>query len=127
LWKYENKLRAEDREPQMRFTDFENLYGKHNLENTLDHWTPQKPVGNEYTQEFKDYYLNNIGNLVLATRGRNSSDSNDLPSERETHSILIQRQKLEPYKQNWGEHEIKNRQREIVEFAKEYWNPENLN
>jgi uncharacterized protein with ParB-like and HNH nuclease domain len=127
LWKYENRLRADAKEPEMRFTDFENLYGKHRLENTLDHWAPQKPEGIEYTQEFKDNYLNNIGNLVLATRGRNSSDSNDLPAERETHSILIQRQKLEPYKKNWGELEIKNRQREIVHFAKEYWNPENLN
>ncbi|TRX33725.1 DUF262 domain-containing protein [Flavobacterium sp. ZT3R18] len=126
LWKYENKLRAEDREPAMKYSDFANLYGKHKLENTLDHWTPQKPKGVEYTQIFKDKFLNNLGNLVLSTRGRNASDSNDMPSDRETHSVLIQRQKLEPFKNNWSDVEIKNRQDDIVTFAKEYWNPNKI-
>lgn len=126
LWKYENKLRQIEREPSMRYSDFANLFGKHKLENTIDHWTPQKPEGIEYSQEFKDKYLNNIGNLVLSTRGRNSSDSNNLPSERETNSILLQRQKLEPFKNNWSENDIKNRQLEIVDFAKKYWDPNNI-
>lgn len=126
LWKYENSLRAIIREPSMSYNDFANSYGKFNLQNTLDHWTPQKPDGIEYSQEFKDHFLNNIGNLVLATRGRNSSDSNDLPIDRKTHSVLIQRQKLEPFKENWTEVEIKNRQDEIVTFAKKYWNPNTI-
>lgn len=126
LWKYENKLRSEIREPIMSYDDFVNSYGKKKLENTLDHWTPQKPDGLEYSQEFKDKFLNNIGNLVLSTRGRNSSDSNNLPSDRNTNSVLIQRQKLEPFKNNWSEDEIKNRQIEIVSFAIKHWNP-NLN
>jgi uncharacterized protein with ParB-like and HNH nuclease domain len=123
LWKYENKLRFDIKEPAMSYNDFANSYGKNNLENTLDHWTPQKPDGIEYTQEFKDKFLNNIGNLVLSTRGRNSSDSNNLPTDRETSSVLIQRQKLEPFKNNWSEVEIKNRQIEIVAFAVNYWDP----
>lgn len=126
LWKYENKLRNEIKEPAMSYNDFVNSYGKNNLENTLDHWTPQNPVGIVYTQEFKDHFLNNIGNLVLATRGRNSSDSNNLPLDRETNSVLIQRQKLEPFKNNWTEIEIKNRQKEIVEFAINYWDPNKI-
>lgn len=126
LWKYENKLRSDEREPVMNFAEFANLYGKFNLQNTIDHWTPQKPEELEYDQVFKDKYLNNIGNLVLATRGRNSSDNNDMPYERETHSVLIQRQKLEPFKNNWGKAEIENRQKEIVAFAKNYWDPEKL-
>ncbi|OCK52249.1 hypothetical protein BA768_12920 [Chryseobacterium sp. CBo1] len=123
LWKYENKLRFENKEPNMSYSDFVNSYGKRNLENTLDHWTPQKPEGFEYTQEFKDKFLNNIGNLVLSTRGRNSSDSNNLPTERETQSVLLQRQKLEAFKENWSEVEIKNRHSELISFATEYWNP----
>lgn len=46
--------------------------------------------------------------------------------DRETHSVLIQRQKLEPFKNNWTEVEIKNRQIEIVAFANEYWNPNKI-
>lgn len=127
LWKFENKLRKEDREPEMSFVDFTNIYGAPKLENTIDHWTPKKPETIEYEQEFKDKYLNNLGNLVLSTRGRNASDNNDLPSERETHSILLQRQRLESFKSSWGATEIKKRQKEIVAFAKEYWNPERVN
>jgi uncharacterized protein with ParB-like and HNH nuclease domain len=129
LWKYENYLRGsrEIKEPAMSYNDFNNTFGKFNLQNTLDHWTPQNPEGIEYPQEFKDKFLNNIGNLVLATRGRNSSDSNNLPSERSTSSVLIQRQQLEPFKDNWTDVEIKNRQDKIVSFAKRYWNPNLLN
>jgi uncharacterized protein with ParB-like and HNH nuclease domain len=126
LWKYENKLRAEIKEPAMSYNDFVNAYGSNNLENTLDHWSPQNPNGVEYEQEFKENFLNNIGNLVLSTRGRNSSDSNNLPLDRETNSVLLQRQKLEPFRNNWTGIEIKNRQKEIVEFAKEYWNPNTI-
>ena len=127
LWKYENDLRNDIREPAMSYNDFVNAYGKFNLQNTLDHWTPQKPENIEYSQDFNRDFLNNIGNLVLATRGRNSSDSNNLPSERSTNSVLIQRQQLEPFKDNWTEVEIKNRQDKIVAFAKRYWNPNLLN
>ncbi|MCG2460834.1 DUF262 domain-containing HNH endonuclease family protein [Flavobacteriaceae bacterium F89] len=128
LWKYENALRScnEIREPAMSFDDFVNSYGKHNLQNTLDHWTPQNPEGSEYSQEFKDKFLNNIGNLVLATRGRNSSDSNNLPSDRSTLSVLIQRQKLESSREKWTEDEIKHRQDEIVAFAKNHWDPNKI-
>ena len=53
-------------------------------------------------------------------------DSNNLPDNRSTVSILISRQRLEPFKGNWGKDKIIERQKEIVVFAKEYWNPENL-
>jgi uncharacterized protein with ParB-like and HNH nuclease domain len=125
LWKYENKLREEVREPAMLYPEFANLYGSAKFESTIDHWTPQNPYEVEYEEEFNQKYLHNIGNMVLSTRGRNSSDSNNLPSDRSTESVLISRQKLEPFKNNWGKDEIKNRQKEIVNFALNYWNPEN--
>jgi uncharacterized protein with ParB-like and HNH nuclease domain len=128
LWKYENDLRTSDavREPAMSYNDFANTYGKFKYQNTLDHWTPQKPDELEYSKEFNEKFLNNIGNLVLATRSRNSSDSNNLPKERSTSSVLIQRQQLEAFKENWTEVEIKNRQDDIVTFAKRYWNPNTI-
>lgn len=111
----------------MSFPEFRNLYGTHKFENTIDHWTPQNPYEEVYENEFKEKYLNNIGNMVLSTRGRNASDSNNLPSDRSTLSVLISRQKLEEFKGLWGKQQIKTRQNEIVEFAKQYWNPENVN
>jgi len=126
LWKYENKLRAEVKEPSMLFPEFSNLYGTAKFENTIDHWTPQNPYEVEYEQEFNQKYLHNIGNMVLSTRSRNASDSNNLPSGRSTVSVLISRQQLEPYKGKWGKDEIKDRQKQIVDFAKDYWNPDNV-
>ncbi|WP_343607564.1 DUF262 domain-containing HNH endonuclease family protein [Chryseobacterium oranimense] len=125
LWKYENHLRDNIREPYMLFPEFNNLYGKTKLENTIDHWAPQNPYDKQYEEEFREKYLHNIGNMVLATRGRNASDSNGSPEERLTISTLISRQQLESHKKNWGKEQIKTRQQEIVVFAKDYWNPEN--
>ncbi|TWR31507.1 DUF262 domain-containing protein [Mucilaginibacter pallidiroseus] len=124
LWKYENSLRDGVREPYMLFPEFKNLYGTPKLENTLDHWMPRNPYEIEYEQEFKDKYLNNIGNLVLSTRGRNASDSNNLPGNRSTYSTLISRQLLEDFKGSWGKEQISLRQSYIVAFAKHYWDPD---
>ena len=107
----------------MSYSEFQNLYGKHSLENTLDHWSPQNPRGKEYDQEFKDKYLNNIGNLVLATRGRNSRDGNMPPDHKSTLSILLQRQYLEKQGGIWDGDRIKERQQSIVAFAKKNWDP----
>jgi len=126
LWKYENKLRAAVKEPSMLFPEFSNLYGTAKFENTIDHWMPQNPYGVEYEQEFNQKYLHNVGNMVLSTRSRNASDSNNLPSDRSTVSVLISRQQLEPFKGKWGKDEIKDRQKQIVDFAKDYWNPDNV-
>lgn len=109
----------------MLFPEFNNLYGKTKLENTIDHWAPQNPYDKQYEEEFNEKYLHNVGNMVLSTRGRNASDSNASPEERLTISTLISRQQLESHKTNWGKAQIKTRQQQIVVFAKDYWNPEN--
>ncbi len=121
LWKYENFLRDEVKEPPMLFFEFSNLYGVRKFDNTIDHWAPQNPHGVEYEQEFNVKYLHNIGNMVLSTRSRNASDGNKLPENRITASTLISRQKLEPLKNNWGKNEIAKRQRDIVDFAIGKW------
>jgi len=126
LWKYENSLRDGIKEPYMLYPEFNNLYGSAKFENTIDHWTPQNPYEVVYEKEFNEKYLHNLGNMVLSTRSRNSSDSNNLPADRSTMSTLISRQKLEEFKGLWGKDQIKNRQAEISEFAKKYWNPENV-
>lgn len=126
LWKYENSLRDSIKEPRMLFPEFSNLYGTLRFENTIDHWTPQNPEDIQYEAEFKEKYLHNIGNMVLSTRSRNASDSNELPANRSTISVLVSRQKLEEYKGIWGKDQIKKRQNEIVEFAKKYWNTDNI-
>lgn len=105
---------------------FTNLYGKTRLENTLDHWTPQHPDEMQHDEKFREKYLHNLGNMVLATRGRNSSDSNNLPNERSTVSTLISRQQFEGLKSDWNSNHIKARHQKITQFAKGYWNLEKI-
>lgn len=123
LWQYENHLREGAGEPQLSYTQFTNKYGKRKLDNSLDHWLPQNPSDKEYTQEFKERYLHNIGNLVLATSSRNSSDKNS--TKKTNHGTLLQRQNL-PSPTEWSASKIEERQNEIVEFALNHWNPDNV-
>ncbi len=123
LWQYENHLRESAKEPPMLFSEFANLYHSHNLENTIDHWAPQKPDGKSYTEEFKENFLHNIGNLVLSTRGRNAQDNNNLPEDRKTASILLSRQEMPVNDGKWGEQEILERQQRLIAFAVKRWTP----
>lgn len=123
LWKYENYLRFQKKEPPMLLSDYLNLYQAHNLENTIDHWEPQNPKELFRTPEFKEKYLHNIGNLVLSTRGRNSQDNNNLPEQRDRTSILLSRQEMEAKGDKWEVTDILERQNRIVEFALTNWTP----
>ena len=83
---------------------------------------------------FKDNFLNSLGNLVIATHSGNSSKSNDLPwgrkkkwetfkSQIEVGEMIKENQRMEGWKKNYPFtiDEIEVRQKEIIEFAKEYW------
>ena len=79
-----------------------------------------------HTEEFKRDYLHNLGNLVLMTRGRNSSLKNKLPSEKAVElnrtSYLTQQAVVETIlTEGWGEKQITDRKKIIVEFAMRHW------
>jgi len=115
LWKYENRLRERKRMHPISPADFQNKYGRENLENTIDHITPGKPSFTVYTDEFRQHWLHNIGNLTLMAWGDNSEKRNLNPvkeadmydatafvSHKEIRDLLLERQQ-------WGENEIKTR------------------
>ena len=121
LWKYENFLREQNRTRLMSAAEFQNKHGKKNLENTLDHITPQNPDFMEYSEEFKENYLNNIGNLTLMVWGDNSEKRNKNPvdeislydsdwySHKEIRDTLIKNRR-------WDKSEIKERANRILDF-----------
>ena len=123
LWKYENYLRQNSpaRARNISPLEYKNKYQKKNKENTLDHITPQKPNFTEYTQDFKDNWLNNIGNLALMLWGDNSEkrDNNPLDNihlfDGEYYSNKEIRDTLSALKEQysdsafWGEEQIKAR------------------
>ena len=103
-----------------------NLYRANNLDNTIDHYNPQNPKGHVHTDEFKEKYLHNIGNMALSTRGKNSSDGNKTGVDKGDVSVLLSFTEMTKTKTGWWESEIKGRQEKIVKFATDYWNSNNV-
>jgi hypothetical protein len=127
LWKYENHLRASERGVHhLSLQEYLNETEGQSLDGSIEHIMPQKPETLVHTEEYKQNFLDNLGNLVLMTRGRNSSLKNKLPIEKATsHGLtpylsqqVVMKTILE---RGWGEVEITERKAEIVEFALNYW------
>jgi len=128
LWKYENDLRANERGVHhLSLQEYQNKTEGQNLDGSIEHIMPQDPENLVHPEEFKRDYLHNLGNLVLMTRGRNSSLKNKLPEEKAADlnfrtSYLTQQAVVETIlKHGWSEKEIIKRKSLIVEFALRYW------
>ena len=97
------------------------------VENTLDHIAPQNPDFTAYTERFRLDYLSNLGNLSLLTWSGNASKSNHdpaMPDVRERYHTPQWSQK-EIYETlcagRWGEKEIDDRRKRIVDFVIDNW------
>ncbi len=130
LWKHENKLAVENKNPPTLPFQFLNLIGDRRWDETIEHIMPQNPEGMEVDQEFRAQYLHRLGNLVLMNRGKNSSASNDLPVNKVehflksgliSHKIVLEQINKSTAVTGWWIKEIKERERDIINFAIEYW------
>lgn len=128
LYKYENYLRAKARQPLLSPDECTNVFRDVSVSNTLDHIAPQTPDFKEYSNEFCNEYLNNIGNLSLLTWGNNSAKKNHNPASdyvMEMYNSIFYSHKeiyetLKKEKQ-WNEKQIIERKDRIVDFIKENW------
>lgn len=126
LWKYENWMREKERKQLITPAEYKNMYDAKRKESTLDHITPQDPNFTTYSEEFKQKYLNNIGNLSLMVWGDNSEKRNNNPvefihlydgtylSHKEIRDVLLQNQQ-------WGETEISQRAEKMRSFIIAEW------
>ena len=127
LWKYENDLRANERGVHhLSLQEYLNETGGLTLDGSIEHIMPQDPETLIHTEEFKRDYLHNLGNLMLMTRGRNSSLKNKLPREKaDALSLTPYLSHQEVVKtiraQGWTEKEIALRKQQIADFALRYW------
>ena len=120
LWQYENSLRIKNRSGALLDKDLYNSY-------TIEHIKPQNPSNEEYTESFKNNYLQIVGNLALLTQSQNSKFSN---KSFEIKSELFQDTALSSYteireKTKWTEKEIAERHKRISDFAKQYFDTTN--
>ena len=126
LWQYENHLRRQAKRPEISGADLYNSWGRGDWQQTLDHITPQNPEGLVYTDEFKEQWLHNVGNLSLMTQGANSRKSNAIAQEAEAYQLstnLADHEVGEMMRatQQWGEQEIAERAARIIAFAESLW------
>jgi uncharacterized protein with ParB-like and HNH nuclease domain len=127
LWKYENNLREKKRSRLISPNDYINKYNSKRLENTIDHITPQNPDFREYTDDFKQDYLHNIGNLALMTWSDNSRKNNNNPVEMinlfdKDYLSHEEIKRVLETKGIWAEYEIKARRDNILKFIYGEWN-----
>lgn len=128
LYKYENHLRAKARQPLLSPDECTNVFRDVSVSNTLDHITPQNPDFVEYSEEFCNEYLNNIGNLVLLTWGNNSAKKNHNPANDDImemyNSVFYSHKEIYETLKNekqWKEAQIAERRDRIVAFIKDNW------
>ncbi|KFF15745.1 DUF262 domain-containing protein [Chryseobacterium sp. JM1] len=121
LWQYENSLRIKNKSGALLDKDLYNSY-------TIEHITPQTPEEGEYTDKFRNNFLQIVGNLALLTQSQNSKFSN---KSFEDKKILFQDTALSSYTEIreqpiWTENEISDRHTRISDFAKRYFDTSNL-
>ena len=129
LWKYENHLRSIYRAHHLSLREFRNETPGHSLDSTIEHIMPKDPETLVHSEDYKERFLHNLGNLVLMTHGRNSSLKNKLPKEKAdelkaTPYLTQQAVANTIHDRGWGEMEIDERKQAIIQFALAYWQAE---
>lgn len=125
LWKYENHLMSRGKAGygHLRFDKIE--------QPELEHIAPttepqQKPHGyDNYDDEFRNQYVNCLGNYLLLSRAHNRSIHNDpFPEKHKDYTFLEQQREIrnlvpDPQKGTWNRTLIKSRKEKIVQFVME--------
>lgn len=125
LWKYENHLENQGKKgySQSRFDSI------HSPE--LEHIAPQTPTNGEpipagyceYDEEFKNQFIDCLGNYLLISKSHNCSLSNDpFSKKRSTYNHLLQQREVQDMtsgEEIWNKEKIRLRKDKIVKFVLE--------
>jgi hypothetical protein len=122
LWKYENYLISNGK-PGYKFKPFNSIAKPH-----LEHIAPQTPTNGEpvaagycdYDDEFKNEYIDCLGNYLLLSAPHNESIGNKpFEAKRATYTQLIQQIKVQEMTQEsriWDKNKINKRHECIKEY-----------
>ena len=123
LWKYENYLENLQKKSGYNLTRYDKKFDYPELEHIAPTTEPTtKPHGyDNYDEEFRNQYLNCLGNYMLVSKPHNGSISNIPFSEKhKTYTYLEQQkeiQRLVPENGTWDRHVIKSRNDKISRFV----------
>ena len=123
LWRYENFLKKTQEPPGYSFMKMEQIEKPE-----VEHIAPQTPTDGspiaagycEYDDDFKNHFLDCLGNYLLISKSHNCSIGN-VPFEEKRNSYKAfaqQREIQEMTKDNlvWDKEKIKERQKKLMEF-----------
>lgn len=121
LWKYENYLISQEKQGY-GFMQMEQIVSPE-----LEHIAPQTPSEGipiakgycEYDEEFKNMYLDCIGNYLLISKSHNCSIGNvSFADKISSYNVLAQQREIkEIAKDKWDKDAIKKRHDKIVKFV----------
>ncbi len=122
LWKYENSVR-EAGDPLVLPQDYMSTIHGRRMEATIEHIAAQN---GEYSEEFRNRWLNNLGNLLLMPRGLNSRISDRPPVEKAemlNTSYKSHRDVRDTILEVglWGEGQINKRKGRLIRFIQDRW------
>lgn len=125
LWKYENHLvnQGEKGYPLTRFDDIESPELEHIAPKTPTNGEPVAAGYCEYDEEFKNQYIDCLGNYLLLSKSHNCSVGNKPFSEkRSSYNHLAQQREIQEMTKdnpNWTRELIQKRKEKIVKFILE--------
>jgi hypothetical protein len=126
LWKYEN-FKTLDNDRKVSSGDYLNEVNKANMETTTEHVAPKNPKTIAYSDEFRNHFIDNVGNLVFMPKGLNSTLTNRSPLEKapilaaSTYGSHREIAEMIAKSQKWTEDEIRERKRRIIDFSLNRW------
>lgn len=139
FWKYENHLRNNYQPKVAGMSEEEFTTQDPKLKLTIEHITSQNPKNglefpNLEDENFKEEYLHSLGNLTIDPKSSNSSKGNNVWGDKDEKYFQKAPYKtqleLSDYVSNdvkiWDSSCIRARANKIIEFALNYWNPDNI-
>jgi uncharacterized protein with ParB-like and HNH nuclease domain len=122
LWKYENYLLSQKKQGY-NFIPMSQI-----IKPELEHIAPQTPTDGtpiaagycKYDDDFKNNYLNCIGNYLLVSKSHNCSIGNvPFKEKRDSYNVLEQQREIQKMTENriiWNKDNIKKRKEKIISF-----------
>jgi hypothetical protein len=123
LWKYENHLISQGKAgySPIRYEAIVNPELEHISPQAPTHGEPVEAGYSDYDEEFKQRYLDCLGNYLLVSKSHNCSIGNKpFAEKRQTYDFLAQQREVQGMTEadlKWDKEKIAKRQEKLIEFV----------
>ena len=123
LWKYENYLKSQGKAgySPMRFDAIESPELEHIAPQTQPDGTPEETGYPEYDEEFRNQYVDCLGNYLLVSKSHNCAEGNrPFAEKRASYTQLAQQREVVDMTEDspiWDKEKIAHRKEKLVDFV----------